>query len=143
MKKPALIALAAATAIGVGSAGLVVRANAEPPPPPPAGAPHPGGPHWGPGMMHPHWMHHHGMRPMFEPGTFALLFHPADRQLTTADVQKIAEGFLAWNGNHSWKVVDVKADGDREIGFSFAASDGTVIAKFDIDRHSGRIKRIG
>lgn len=141
MNKSTLIVLTAVAAIGIGSTGMVVAARgAEPTPPPPPGA------HWGSGMMH-HgaWMHHHrpGMHPMFAPGTFALIYHPADRQLTTADVQKMAEGMLAWNGNHSWKVIDVKASGDKEIGFSFAAADGTVIASFQVDRHTGRIKRTG
>ena len=42
--------------------------------------------------------------------TFALIYRQQDRQLGPPDVQKIAEAFLLWNGNHSWKVIDVAAD---------------------------------
>ena len=36
------------------------------------------------------------------------------------DVQKIAEAFLLWNGNHTWKVVDVAPTSDGAIGFALA-----------------------
>jgi hypothetical protein len=91
-------------------------------------------PGWRTGMMRHHWMR---MR------TFALFFRPADRQLTPPDVQKIAEAFLLWNGNHTWKVIDVAPTTDGVIGFSLATQDGSVIAKFTMDPHSGRIHRIG
>jgi len=48
----------------------------------------------------------------FTPGDFALIYREPDRQLAPADVQKIAEGFLLWNGNHSWKVTNVAATPD-------------------------------
>ena len=62
--------------------------------------------------------------------------------MTPADVQKIAEAFLLWNGNHTWKVIDVAPTPDGAIGFSLATQDGSVIAKFTMDPHSGRIRRI-
>src|SRR5205823_7165634 len=51
------------------------------------------------------------------PGTFALFYQQADRQLSAADVQKIAEAFLLWHGNHSWKVVNVAEGADNTVGF--------------------------
>ena len=49
--------------------------------------------------------------------TFALVYPQEDRKLTPPDVQKIAEAFLLWRGNHSWKVVDVApaADGAHRL----------------------------
>jgi hypothetical protein len=84
------------------------------------------------------WMHHRGemMR------DFALIYHPADRQLTPADVQKVAEAFLLWNGNHTWKVIDVAATPTGPIGFSLATPDGSVVAKFTMDPHTGRLARL-
>ncbi len=83
-------------------------------------------------------MHHHqGMRP------FALIYRQPDRELSPADVQKIVEGFLLWNGNHAWKVTDVAPTTDGPIGFSLATPDGSVVAKFTMDPHSGQIARVG
>ncbi|HEY6432041.1 MAG TPA: hypothetical protein VIZ17_08655 [Acetobacteraceae bacterium] len=76
-------------------------------------------------------------------GTFALFHPPADRQLTTADVQTIAQALLAWNGNHTWKVADVAAGPDGNIAFTYAAPDNTVIARFSVDPHTGRLSRVG
>jgi len=73
----------------------------------------------------------------------ALIYTPADRQLTTQDVQKIAEGFLLWHGNHSWKVTEVTQNSDGKIGFALATSDGGVIARFTMDSHTGQVERTG
>jgi hypothetical protein len=93
-----------------------------------------------------HWMHwRHGAwheRP-FQPGAFALIHRQADRQLAPADVRKIAEAFLLWNGNHTWKVTDVAAAADGPVGFSLATPEGSVVAKFTMDPHTGKISRIG
>ncbi|WP_428533332.1 hypothetical protein [Rhodopila sp.] len=95
--------------------------------------------HWEhPGPEGRAWMHHHqGMRP------FALIYRQPDRELSPADVQKIVEGFLLWNGNHAWKVTDVAPTTDGPIGFSLATPDGSVVAKFTMDPHSGQIARVG
>lgn len=85
----------------------------------------------------------HGMHRGFDPRTFALIVPQADRNLSTDDVKKIAEGFLLWNGNHTWKVVDVAPVADKGIGFSLATPDGTVIAKFAMDPKTGRVSRLG
>jgi hypothetical protein len=74
---------------------------------------------------------------------FALVYRQSDRQLAPADVQKIAEAFLLWNGNHTWKVANVAATADGPIGFDLTTPDGTVLAKFTMDPHTARIHRIG
>jgi hypothetical protein len=75
--------------------------------------------------------------------TFALVYSQEDRKLTAPDVQKIAEAFLLWHGNHTWKVVEVAPAADGTIGFGLATQDGSVIARFTMDPHSGRVTRIG
>ena len=130
-----LLAAAAAFVIGGAATGAVLsQAQPAPPPAPPMQG---GPPGWMHGMMH-------GMRrPPFTPRTFALVYPQADRQLAPADVQKIAEAFLLWNGNHSWKVTDVAPTADGPIGFSLTTAEGSVVAKFTMDPHTGRIARVG
>jgi hypothetical protein len=111
-----------------------------PPPPPPPGMPGRPAPGWGPGWMHGGPAAH---RPMWHRAMFGLFYHKDDKQLTAADVQKIAEAFLLWQGNRDWKVTQVAADADGKIGFAFATSDGGVIARFTMDSKTGRIARIG
>lgn len=139
-----ILAAAAAFVVG-GIATGAVLSQAQPAPPPAQqvdGAPAPGH-HWAGGWGH-HpgqggqaWMHHH------HPHPFALVYRQQDRNLAPADVQKIAEGFLLWNGNHSWKVTNVAATADGPIGFDLATQEGSVIAKFTMDPHTGRIHRVG
>lgn len=136
MRQTLLAAVAAFMAGGIVTGAAPSQAQPTPPP----------GEHVmdGPGE-HPRmgWMHHgeHG-RP-FDPRTFALIHRQPDRQLGTADVQKIAEAFLLWNGNHSWKVTDVAATAEGPIGFSLTTPEGSVVAKFTMDPHTGRIARTG
>ena len=141
--------LAAATAFVIGGVTVgSLMSYAQPAPPPPGPD---GGPGGGPGMHRPGWPHgpmawmhrwheHHGP---ITPGTFALVYRQADRNLTAPDVQKIAEAFLLWNGNHTWKVVNVAAASDGAIGFSLATQEGSVIANFTMDPHTGRVTRVG
>jgi len=89
----------------------------------------------GPGRM---MMHRHAE--MLR--SFALVYTQQDRALSPADVQKIAEAFLLWHGNHSWKVTDVAAQPDGAIMFSLATADGATIAKFTIDPHTARVQRV-
>jgi hypothetical protein len=136
-----LLAVTAAVSLGgLAAAGLFAHAGAQPAPPPVAGDPPPGdGGRMGP---HPGWQawHQHAMHRM---RTFALVYHPDDRKLTVPEVQKIAEAFLLWNGNRTWKVAEVVAGPDGKIGFAFAAPDGTVIARFTMDGKTGRVERTG
>jgi len=109
-------------------------------PPPPPG---PGGAAWsGPGDMRPHmrgamWRMHQMEK------TWGLFFNQQDKNLSDSDVQVLAEAILLVHGNHAWKVVDVADAADGQATFAYATADGSVIARFEIDRHSGRIMRIG
>ncbi|HQT78849.1 MAG TPA: hypothetical protein PLD10_17490 [Rhodopila sp.] len=138
-----IIAAAAAFVIGGAATGAVLsQAQPAPPPGQQMDAQQMDGHHMD-GPPH-HWMHWmHGMhRPPFAPRSLALVYPQADRQLAPADVQKIAEAFLLWNGNHSWKVTDVAPAADGAIGFSLATAQGSVVAKFTMDPHTGHITRV-
>ncbi len=146
MRKTTLVALAAATLIGTGVAVGVSQADAQgaPPAPPPGMA----GP--GPGMHRPMMGEGHGpmegrmrfmggmMRRMRQ---FALIYPAQDRALSGPDVQKIAEAFLLFNGNHTWKVTEVTEQPDQ-VTFALATADGTAIAHFTMDRHSAHVERV-
>lgn len=142
MMRKTILAAVGGLAIGAVAAGALV-AQAQPAP----------GPGPGPGMegpaAHPYWMHRMrvwgGMhqRGPGAPRNFALIYRQADRNLTPPDVQKIAEAFLLWNGNHGWKVTEVAATLDGAIGFALAIPDGSVIARFTMDPHTARLTRTG
>ncbi len=138
----AVLALGAATA-----GGLAVVAQAQPAPPGmpmgiqdgPHGPAMGGRPGWG-AHMHPPgggWMHRGRMAMM------RLIYPTDDRALTGADVQKIAEAYLLWNGNRTWKVSGVTENQDNTVSFAFSAPDGTMIARFSVDRKSGHFHRLG
>jgi hypothetical protein len=145
-----------AAIVALAASAWIVPAMAQPAPPPGAsplaqteGGPGPrgpmGGPMGGPGMHHPmggeehHHGWHHGPRGPFS----GLIFHREDKQLTAAEVQKIAEGFLLWQGERSWKVTDVHEAANNAVEFSFTTQNGGVIARFSMDRKTGRVQRIG
>ena len=75
--------------------------------------------------------------------TWGLFFTQRDKNLSDSDVQVLAEAILLVHGNHQWKVTDVADAADGQATFAYATADGSVIARFEIDRHSGRIIRIG
>jgi len=138
------LAAAAAFVIGGIATGAVLSHAQEAPLPAQQVDGRPPEHHWAGGWGH-HpgpdghgWAHHHG-------GTqpFALIYRQKDRQLAPADVQKVVEGFLLWNGNHAWKVTELAATPDGPIAFSLATQEGSVIAKFTMDPHTGQIHRIG
>jgi hypothetical protein len=138
MRKTILTAVAAFIAGGVVVGAALSQAQ---PPGPPPGGPNGGHPH---GMMG--WMQHdrgaeHDR--MFKPQDFALVYRAADRNLSPADVQKIAEAFLLFRGNHTWKVTGVGPAADGQIGFSLATAEGSVVAKFTMDPHTGKLNRVG
>lgn len=133
-----LVTAAAAFVIGgITTGSLLSQAQPAPPPTQQTDAqPSPSQGWW-------HMRHHAGRDRMASRRNFALIYRQSDRQLAPADVQKIAEAFLLWNGNHSWKVSDVAATADGPIGFSLTTPEGSVVAKFTMDPHSGKIARIG
>ncbi len=140
-----ILATVAVLAIGGGTAGVLI-AQAQPAPPPTAagGPPPPARPQWM-GWMHRtqdgrdgrggHWA---AMR-----RSFGLVYRHDDRQLAPPDVQKIAEAFLLWNGNHTWKVANVKSVSDSTVGFDLTTASGDVIASFSMNPHTGRLTRNG
>jgi hypothetical protein len=135
MRQTLLTAAAAFVIGGIATGAVLSQAQ----PAPPTGPPMAGRP--------PHNMMAGTHRPdhdrPFNPRDFALIYRQPDRKLAPADVQKIAEGFLLWNGNHSWKVTDVAPTSDGPIGFSLSTPEGSVVAKFTMDPHTGRIQRVG
>ncbi len=137
MRRWLMAGVAAVVLAGGGVAALAQPAPPPPmhdeaaPPPPPAPGPR--------GAMGRPAEREAMMRRLRE---FALVWTAPDRNLSAADVQKIAEGFLLWHGNHTWKVTDVQEQGDR-VAFSLATQDGGTIASFTMDRHTGRIERTG
>jgi hypothetical protein len=153
MNKIVALTLAAGIALG-GGAFVAGPAQAQDAPhPPPAGMMGgpggPGGPggmmrEGGPGGM----MREHGPgrpwrfgRMMHRMREFALIYPAPDRNLSGPDVQKIAEAFLLFQGNHTWKVTEVKEEPNR-VTFALATPDGTAIAHFAMDRHTARPERL-
>jgi hypothetical protein len=138
MRKTILTALAV-LAIGGAATGLVVAQAQPAPPAPDAGGPPP---QRGMGWMHRghDWQQRGGMMQRLR--AFALVYPQKDRKLTPPDVQKIAEAFLLWHGNHDWKVVNVAPTADGPIGFALATQDGSVIARFTMDPHTAEVERI-
>ena len=143
-----LLAAAAAFVIGGVTVGSLISYAQPAPPPGPAPVMdgmehHHGGPMGGPMGGQMAWMHHwREHRGPIAPGTFALVFRQEDRNLSPPDVQKIAEAFLLWRGNHTWKVTEVAAGANGAIQFSLATQEGSVIAKFTMDPHTGRVTRV-
>lgn len=140
------IAAAAAFVIGAITLGAAQLAAQPAPPGPPGMADNDSAGGWRPGQ----WMQHHmhgfgtnqggpaeGMRAM------ALVYKEKDRALTPSDVQKIAEAFLLWNGNHSWKVANAATNSDGLVAFDLTVPDGSVIAKFTMDPHTAKLVRVG
>jgi len=138
MRKTILIAVTAFVMGGAATGALI--ATAQPAPPPPGGPGMDGTPPHHPMMG---WMHrHHGPGPGGQM-TFALVYRQKDRNLSPADVQKIAEAFLLWRGNHTWKVTGVTPEADGAIAFSLSSPEGSVIASFTMDPHTGQVTRTG
>jgi hypothetical protein len=72
------------------------------------------------------------------------LFAPqADKKLSSSDVQTIAEAMLVRHGNHTWKVANVAQNQDDTVSFAFTTPGGDVIARFAMDTHTGRLRRLG
>jgi hypothetical protein len=89
-------------------------------------------------------MHRHHMRGgQHGPGPFAGFFINRDnKNLTNDDVRKIAEAGLLWFGERGWKIGEVKDAGSRTAEFALTTENGGVIARFTMDRDTGRVRRI-
>jgi hypothetical protein len=140
MRNIIVTAIAAFALGGITTGVIVAQAQSPAPPPDGTGGPPGRGMGHGPGMGD--WRHERHAHRMGMMRRFALIYRAEDRKLTPPDVQKIAEAFLLWNGNHTWKVLNVKPNGDV-IGFDLGASDGSVIASFTMDPKTGHVDRKG
>jgi hypothetical protein len=138
MRQTLLAAAAAFVIGGIATGAMLSQAQPAPPPVQQTDGTPPQPPHGWMAMGH---RHAHGGP--FSPRDFALIYRQPDRQLAPADVQKIAEAFLLWNGNHTWKVTNVAATPDGPVGFSLTTPEGSIVAKFTMDPHTGRITRAG
>ena len=146
MRKTVIFAVAVMALGGATAVALSAGAGAQP-----MGGPQEGGlMRAGRGMMEDgtggRGMHrmpaeHQGASRPFNPRDFGLIHRPDDRKLTVPDVQKIAEAFLLWNGNRTWKVTAVTETPDNRISFALATAEGGVIARFAMDRKNGRVTR--
>ena len=65
-----------------------------------------------------------------------------NKNLTNDDVRKIAEAGLLWFGERNWRIGEVKDAGSRTAEFTLTAENGGVIARFTMDRDTGRVRRI-
>ena len=150
MNKSFFPALAIAALAGLGGYGLSNYAGAQGAPAAqvaddsqPAVQPHSGGDHrWG----HHRWMmggeqHHH--RHMTYARNWGLFAPQADKKLSVTDVQTIAEAILLRHGNHTWKVANVAQNQDDTVSFAFATQSGEIVARFAMDTHTGRLRRLG
>src|ERR1700761_4467754 len=139
MRRIVLTAVAAFVSGGILAGAALSQAQPAPPPGQPITQQTANDPSHRPGMTMGWRRHDRASRVR----NFALIYRQPDRQLAPADVQKIAEGFLLWNGNHTWKVTNVAPMADGPIGFDLSTPEGSVIAKFTMDPHTGKIARIG
>jgi len=143
--------LASAGLVGYGAGKLGAHAQGGPGPGPgmmmgeggprgPGGGPG-GGPGWqrgdGPGHGGEHGRHG-GMGGMM--GRFFI--NRDNKNLTNDDVRKIAEAGLLWFGERNWRIGEVKDAGSRTAEFTLTAENGGVIARFTMDRDTGRVRRI-
>jgi hypothetical protein len=157
MNRTILPALALSALTGLGGYAIANHAGAQSAPPaqvssdPPSPGPAPGWGHrpggWAPGGWgrRPWLAGRECFRrgPMRHARGWGLFYPQADKQLTTADVQIIAEGILLRHGNHTWKVGNVVQNQDDTISFAFTSPGGDVIARFAMDIHTGRLRRLG
>lgn len=81
--------------------------------------------------------HHRG-------GPFGGFFINRDnKNLTNDDVKKIAEAGLLWFGERNWRIGEVTDSGSRAARFTLTTENGGVIATFEMDRDTGRVRRVG
>jgi hypothetical protein len=72
------------------------------------------------------------------------LFYPqAEKNLSVADVQTLAQALLLRDGNHTWKVANIAQNQDDTVSFTFTSGNGDIIARFAMDTHTGRLRRLG
>jgi hypothetical protein len=152
-------ALVAATAAALGTTAVPAQ-PAPPPAPAPPAATDSAAPRPGPGGGPPPWARHgmrdghghghgHGMMQgrgmqggeLRGPLT-GLVMRREDKAITGAEAVKIAEGFLLFMGERDWKIAN-PVETPTAVEFTLTTKDGSAIAKFSMDRKTGRVQRVG
>lgn len=82
--------------------------------------------------------HHHRGGPFGE-----FFINRDNKNLTNDDVRKIAEAGLLWFGERNWRIGEVSDSGSRAARFTLTTENGGVIATFEMDRDTGRVRRVG
>jgi hypothetical protein len=110
----------------------------------------------GPGMMGPEMMGS-GMG-MASPGIGAMgpgmmagpgggmgpmMGHALPHDLAAAEVRHILGHHLAWQGNPNLKLGEVKEANDDTITAEIVTRDGSLVRRFEIDRHTGMMRPVG
>jgi hypothetical protein len=66
-----------------------------------------------------------------------------NKNLSNDEVRKIAEAGLLWFGERNWRIGEVTDAGSRTARFTLTTENGGVIATFEMDRNTGRVRRVG
>jgi hypothetical protein len=85
-----------------------------------------------------HRGHHHRGGPLA-----GFFINRDNKNLTNDDVRKIAEAGLLWFGERTWRIGEVTDSGSRTARFTLTTENGGVIATFEMDRDTGRLRRVG
>jgi len=100
----------------------------------------------GPGMMREGFGHGegHGWRGghmQGGPGRFGMTRF--DKNLTPDEVRRIVDGFLLWRGERQLKAGTVEAGEGNWINFAVVTADnGGFVARFAMDKNTGRVRRL-
>jgi hypothetical protein len=134
-------------ALAAAASAVMAAAPALAQPGPPPGGPPAAAEDRGPPQGPPPWARGgHGHRaggPMGPRGPLSgLVMNRDNKQLTADEVTKIAEGFLLWMGERNWKVANATQQDDL-IAFDLTTQEGSRIARFTMDRRTGRVQRVG
>ena len=93
----------------------------------------------GPGMMGQGKGPGYGMGQVMGPG-YGMgqgMMQPLTDDLSAAQVRHIMEHRLAWQGNPNVKVGNVEEKDDDTIVAEIVTQDGSLVQKFEVDRHTG------
>jgi hypothetical protein len=84
------------------------------------------------------------MRGMMRPGRMGMGMmmgrRMTDRKLDASEVKRILDGRLAWQGNRRLKVGAVTEKDDDTVIAEVQTVDGSLVAKYAVDRTTGRMR---
>ena len=95
------------------------------------------GQHMGQGMMGPRY--HMGPGQGMGPGYG--MHQALPRDLTTDDVRHMLGHQLEWQGNPNLKLGKVEEKDEDTIVAEIVTNDGSLVDRFEVDRHTGRMRR--